>query len=141
MPLSALHFWPRRSPDEGQSADRAISTRSLPNKNTGDLQWEMRANYNASPCVNERNGAGAATMGINGKTIRRTMETMKNTGGATTSGCNARRQAMGVRPRLCQTNRVCLQDLRMSLGAIPGCHHDNRQTRNEITSLALTLRA
>jgi hypothetical protein len=36
-------------------------------KNTGDLQWEMRANYNARPCADERKAAGAGTMDINGK--------------------------------------------------------------------------
>src|ERR1700722_10193281 len=49
------------------------------NKNTGDLQWKFTANYNARPCADERKDAGAGTMGVNGKTMRRTMETMKNT--------------------------------------------------------------
>jgi hypothetical protein len=30
-------------------------------KNTIDLQWKMRANYNARPCGGERNAAGAGT--------------------------------------------------------------------------------
>ena len=64
----------------GKAADRSRAVQGLPSKNTGDLQWEMRANCNASPCVNERNVAGPGTMGINGKTMRRTMEAMKNTG-------------------------------------------------------------
>src|SRR5580693_10620594 len=37
----------------------------------------MRANYNARPCAGERKAAGARTMGINGITMRRTMETMR----------------------------------------------------------------
>jgi hypothetical protein len=49
-------------------------------KNTIDLQWKIDANYNATPCADERKAAGAGTMGINGKTMRKTMETMKNTG-------------------------------------------------------------
>jgi hypothetical protein len=97
MSLSALRFWPRWCPDEGQRADRAISTKEAAKQNTGDLQWEMRVNCNASPCEAERNAARAGTMGINGKTMRRTMETMKNTAGATTSGYSTRRQAMGLR--------------------------------------------
>ena len=36
-------------------------------KNTIDLQWKIRPVYNASACENERNGAGARTMGSNGK--------------------------------------------------------------------------
>jgi hypothetical protein len=36
-------------------------------KNTMDLQWNMRANYNARPCADERKVAGAKTMGNNGK--------------------------------------------------------------------------
>ena len=46
-------------------------------KNTGDLQWEKRGNYNATPCSTTRKPGGAGTMDINGKTIRRTMETME----------------------------------------------------------------
>jgi hypothetical protein len=57
-----------------------MSTKRLPNKNTGDLQWEIHANYNARPCADERKAAGAGTMGINGRTMRRTMETMTNAG-------------------------------------------------------------
>src|ERR1700689_4478991 len=41
----------------------------------------MGANYNARPCADGRKAAGAGTMGINGKTMQRTMETMKNTMG------------------------------------------------------------
>jgi hypothetical protein len=65
------------APLRGKAADRSRAVQGLPSKNTGDLQWEMRANCNASPCVNERNVAGPGTMGINGKTMRSTMETMK----------------------------------------------------------------
>jgi hypothetical protein len=36
-------------------------------KNTGDLQWKMRTNYNARPCDGERKAAGAGTMASNGK--------------------------------------------------------------------------
>jgi hypothetical protein len=36
-------------------------------QNTIDLQWKMRANYNASPCDGERKAAGATTMANNGK--------------------------------------------------------------------------
>jgi hypothetical protein len=31
-------------------------------QNTIDLQWKMRANYNASPCDGDGNAAGAGTM-------------------------------------------------------------------------------
>jgi hypothetical protein len=40
---------------------------------------KKRANYNARPCADERKAAGARTMGINEKTMRRTMEAMGNT--------------------------------------------------------------
>jgi hypothetical protein len=36
-------------------------------KNTGDLQWKIDAVCNATPCDDERNSAGARTIGINGK--------------------------------------------------------------------------
>jgi hypothetical protein len=36
-------------------------------KNTIDLQWKMRANYNASPCAGEEKTAGAGTMANNRK--------------------------------------------------------------------------
>jgi hypothetical protein len=36
-------------------------------KNTIDLQWKMRPNYNAKHCAGERKAAGAGTMGNNGK--------------------------------------------------------------------------
>jgi hypothetical protein len=36
-------------------------------QNTIDLQWKMRANYNARPCDGERKAAGAGTMACNGK--------------------------------------------------------------------------
>jgi hypothetical protein len=52
----------------------------LQNRNTGDLQWEMRANYNARYCADERKAVGARTMVINEKTMRTTIGTMKNTG-------------------------------------------------------------
>jgi hypothetical protein len=55
------------------------------NKNTGDLQWELRAICNVRPCADDRKAAGARTMGSNEKTMRRTMEAMKNTGVAPTS--------------------------------------------------------
>jgi hypothetical protein len=52
----------------------------VPKQNTGDLQWEIDAVCNVRLCKGERNAARAGTMGINEKTMRRTMETMKNTG-------------------------------------------------------------
>jgi hypothetical protein len=42
-------------------------------KNTIDLQWKMRANYNARPCASLRKAAGAGTMGNNGKNNKKTM--------------------------------------------------------------------
>jgi len=36
-------------------------------KNTIDLQWKIRANYNARPCDGERKAAGSGTMASNGK--------------------------------------------------------------------------
>jgi hypothetical protein len=64
-------------------------------KNTGDLQWKMRAVCNASPCASERKATSARTMGSNGKTMRRAMETGGNPGRAPTSGCAAASSWMG----------------------------------------------
>jgi hypothetical protein len=36
-------------------------------QNTIDLQWKMRANYNASPCADEEKAAGAGTIANNRK--------------------------------------------------------------------------
>jgi hypothetical protein len=36
-------------------------------ENTIDLQWQMRANYNARLCASSRKAAGARTMENNGK--------------------------------------------------------------------------
>jgi hypothetical protein len=36
-------------------------------KNTIDLQWKMRANYNAGLCASLRKAAGARSIAINGK--------------------------------------------------------------------------
>src|SRR5690242_10468576 len=36
-------------------------------KNTIDLQWKMRANYNARPCAGFRKSVGARTVANNGK--------------------------------------------------------------------------
>jgi hypothetical protein len=54
-------------------------------KNTMDLQWKMRTNYNARPCEDKRKAPDARTMENNGKqwktmekTMRRTMETIGN---------------------------------------------------------------
>jgi hypothetical protein len=49
-------------------------------KNTIDLQWEIRANYNARPCDRERKAAGATTMENNGK------NNAQNNGNSRTSG-------------------------------------------------------
>ena len=49
-------------------------------KNTIDLQWKMRANYNARPCDRERKAAGATTMENNGK------NNAQNNGNRRTSG-------------------------------------------------------
>jgi hypothetical protein len=36
-------------------------------KNTIDVQWKMRGNYNARPCADDGKTAGAGTMGNNEK--------------------------------------------------------------------------
>jgi hypothetical protein len=43
-------------------------------KITGNLQWKIDAVCNVRPCDDERKAGGARTMGINEKTMRRTME-------------------------------------------------------------------
>ena len=52
----------------------------MPNKNTIDLQWIIDTICNVSPCKDGRNAATPNAMGSNEKTMRRTMETMKNPG-------------------------------------------------------------
>jgi hypothetical protein len=52
----------------------------MPNKNTIDLQWTIDTICNVSPCKDGRNAATPKAMGSNEKTMRRTMETMKNPG-------------------------------------------------------------
>jgi len=49
-------------------------------KNTIDLQWKMRANYNARPCAGEGKAAGAGTMASDEKTMRRKIEIVGNNG-------------------------------------------------------------
>ena len=46
---------------------RANRRRKIFGKNTIDLQWKMRANYNARPCAGEGKAAGAGTMENNAK--------------------------------------------------------------------------
>jgi hypothetical protein len=54
--------------------------KKISKKNTIDLQWEMRANYNVSPCDDERKVADARTMENNGK------NNAQNNGNGRTSG-------------------------------------------------------
>jgi hypothetical protein len=54
------------SSDEAVSASRA-PTGKRARQNTIDLQWKMRANYNARPCDGGRKAAGAGTMASNGR--------------------------------------------------------------------------
>jgi hypothetical protein len=105
--------------------------------NTIDLQWEIGVNFNARPCAGERKAAGPRTMGINGKTMRRTMETVGNPGRLPTSGCGAGRRVPALRASGGRTHRACSQDSWMSLGANPSFHARN----NEITFFAASLRA
>src|ERR1700693_151747 len=91
----------------------------------------MGANYDARPCADERKAAGAGTMGINGKTMQRTMETMKNTMGATTSGCRVGRQAMGLRALVAgRTGFVC-RIVEEACGAIRKFNNWERRARTK----------
>jgi hypothetical protein len=78
MSLSALSFQPA---SRASSCDRnqSLALQNIQNENTGDLQWKCALNYNAKPCGDERKVAGARTMDINEKTMRRTIGS-KNTG-------------------------------------------------------------
>jgi hypothetical protein len=44
-----------------------VPTEKFFEKNTMDLQWKMRANYNAKPCEDKGKASGARTMENNGK--------------------------------------------------------------------------
>jgi hypothetical protein len=88
---------------------------SAPEKNTGDLQWKMRANYNARPCDGERKAAGAETMKNNGKTMKKQCAEQWRQ-----SEIRARadvrfdrgRQATMLRASRCQTDRVRWRNMR-----------------------------
>src|SRR5207248_6649551 len=64
-------------PDRRRSTDsqavKGPAPRKIFGKNTIDLQWKMRANYNANPCKGKGKAVGAGTMANNEKTIRRTI--------------------------------------------------------------------
>jgi hypothetical protein len=85
-------------------------------KNTINLQWEIRGNYNASPCVNFEKVVSAKTMENNGE------NNAKNNGNSRKSGRTVR---LAVTPegrrRRCATGCLaagaCLKDLTMNLGA------------------------
>ena len=66
---------------EKEQDDRSPPRPNAPNKNTIDLQWIIDTICNVRPCKDGRNAATATTMGSNEKTMRRTMGTMKNSGG------------------------------------------------------------
>ena len=51
----------------GAMKARRARRRKIFRRNTIDLQWKMRANYNARLCAGFRKSAGARTMGNNGK--------------------------------------------------------------------------
>ena len=56
-------------------------------QNTIDLQWKMRANYNARPCDGDRKAAGAATMASNGKSNAQSNRNSRKSGRVLRSGC------------------------------------------------------
>jgi hypothetical protein len=85
-------------------------------QNTIDLQWKMRANYNARLCDGERKTAGAGTMASNGKNNAPGNGNSRNSGRVLTSGRD-RGKTGNARASRCQTDWVRWQDLRMSLGA------------------------
>jgi hypothetical protein len=60
--------------------DRPKIVQKFFGKNTGDLQWKMRANYNARLCAGLRKSAGARTMDNNEKTMRGATEPSENPG-------------------------------------------------------------
>src|ERR1700756_5300598 len=76
-------------PDPSRHQDSAITRSADPHcrKNTIDLQWKMRANYNARPCGGERKAAGAETMKNNGKNNAQNNGNSRKSGRVLTSGC------------------------------------------------------
>jgi hypothetical protein len=78
----------------------ATSFRDARFRNTGDLQWKMRAVCNARPCAGERKAADARTMGINGKAMRRTMESNEKYRAVATSSCTPQERRWGDLARL-----------------------------------------
>jgi hypothetical protein len=80
---------PRRRTRDETSADKAVrrvacAEEKFFGKNTMDLQWKMRANYNARPCNGERKAAGAKTMKNNGKNNAQNNENNGTSGRALT---------------------------------------------------------
>jgi hypothetical protein len=47
---------------QGRSSNSSTEVQKIKNKNTGDLQWEKRANYKARPCAGGGKIADARTM-------------------------------------------------------------------------------
>jgi hypothetical protein len=86
-------------------------------KNTIDLQWKMRANYNARPCDGERKAAGAGTMPSNGKSNARARSKQSEIGARSRPIVTTARQAAGAARAALPTDRICSRDLWMSLSA------------------------
>jgi hypothetical protein len=68
-------------------------------KNTIDLQWKMRANYNARPCDGERKAAGAGTMKNNGKNNAQNNGNSRNPGAYSRSAWSHRRPTKTIARR------------------------------------------
>jgi hypothetical protein len=58
-----------------------------------DLQWKMRANYNARPWQDKRKASGAGTMENNGKNNAKNNGNSRKSGRVLASGCERLRSS------------------------------------------------
>jgi len=100
----------------GPSA-RSTRGRKTFGKNTIDLQWKMRANYNARLCAGFRKAAAAKTMANMGKNNAQSNRNSRKSGRVLTSGRGAGRQATALRAEALPSGPSLLRDFWISLGA------------------------
>ena len=79
-------------------------------QNTGDLQGECDANYNATPCTAERKAAGARTGGNNAKNRAKNNGNRQKSGRVPTYGCDAGRQATALHASRCRRTKFVVDE-------------------------------
>src|SRR5262249_61012 len=80
---------------EGLPSGGVERARKIFGKNTIDLQWKMRANYNARPCAGGRKAAGKGTMASNGKSNARSNQNSRKSRGGRVRRTRTARAGVG----------------------------------------------